>query len=90
MIINRALLVLTVVGSFNGSSMLLRRKNTFPREIRHNILSNAGKRSLCTTPATNLQPKKINDCMYVFVDFSVKFGTTKWSEESLRMCLKLP
>lgn len=46
---------LTVAGSSSGLSSSAWRRNTFPRDIRHNILSKAGTRSRFITPATNLQ-----------------------------------
>lgn len=50
--------ILTVDGSSNGVSISACLKNTFPRQARHNIRSNAGILSRSMTPATNLYWKE--------------------------------
>lgn len=45
-------------GSSSQSSISAWRKNTFPRQIRHNIRSKSGRRSRKMTPETNLYIQK--------------------------------
>jgi len=50
----------TVTGSSRGASMSVCLSSTLPRQARHNIRSNAARRSRRITPATNLHKCDVN------------------------------
>ena len=63
--------VLTVTGSSSAASISAWRRNTLPRQARHNILSKAGRRSRRMTPATNLDTNA-----YLLLSLQGKVGIT--------------